>query len=121
MNEIVQCNICKSPWHPATGHFISETMVWCGPCTREWVKEVCGMQNRRWGGEKFYNHATVPPPAKETEFTFSVDHFTRKDETNVFQIMTLTASGVNLEEAYMKIEHQIPPGKKVWCWTESGK
>lgn len=60
-----RCACCKGPWHEATGHYISETMVWCGPCTREFVAFLKQQTSRRWGGVRFYDLA-VPPPAEET-------------------------------------------------------
>lgn len=55
-----RCNVCLGPFHPATGHQVSDKMVWCGVCTRKWVQELKGHLNRRWGKARFYDHATVP-------------------------------------------------------------
>lgn len=71
----MNCNVCKGPYHPATGHYISETVVWCGPCTRDFVKYIIAQHSRdfRIGQAKkekgkkrrikFYDHAY--PPKKE--------------------------------------------------------
>lgn len=125
MEDTYYCNICKSPWHPASGHYISATMRWCGPCTKSWVREVSGMQKRRWGGEKFYDHARVPPPAEYMNYTFVVDQSTPiEGKKHEYQHMALTASGVTIEEAYGKIADQVPIGRRVWYtitdeyWTD---
>lgn len=89
------------------------------------VKEVSGMQKRRWGGVKFYDNATVPPPAEEMSYNFMVDVSTPiEGKPHWYQHMTLHAIGVTFEEAYLKIAEQIPKGHRVWCtttdeyWTE---
>lgn len=113
-----KCNICKAPWHPASGHYISETMVWCGPCTKTWVKEVAGMQKRRWGGVKFYDHATVPPPAEEMNYNMMVDVFIPiEGKPHWSTAMLLTASGVSPEEARHKVAGLIPEGHRIFAIT----
>ena len=102
-----KCNICKSPWHPASGHYISDTMVWCGPCTQSWVKELCGNQHRRWGGLKFYAHATVPPPAVNKTFVFTV--FTLvPGSTCRYAGSEVEKSGVTFEEALQHLNESHP-------------
>jgi hypothetical protein len=54
------CTMCGGPFHPATGHWESEKRHWCGVCSRSMVKLYRDMQNRRWGGVRFYDHAFVP-------------------------------------------------------------
>lgn len=111
------CNICGAPWHESTGHIVSETMVWCGPCSKDWVRELHGMQKRRWGGEVFYNHAKPPPPAVEYNYKFQTDSFSSKNgREHWFDQLILKASGVTPEEAFLKIKDQIPEGKRVMNW-----
>lgn len=114
------CNICGNPWHPASGHYISPRTVWCGPCTRAWVKELVGIQKRRWGGLRFYEHATPLPPASTTVYRFHVDSFTPKpgEKPGVFVGMHFDVEGVTVEEAFLKVRDQIPPGRRVWMWHE---
>ncbi len=54
------CTMCKGPFHPALGHWVSEKQHWCGACTRGMIKFLKSMLVRKWGGLKFYEHATVP-------------------------------------------------------------
>lgn len=54
------CTACKGPFHPATGHQPSPNQRWCGPCSKDFVKFLKQHSSRRWGGERFYDHATVP-------------------------------------------------------------
>jgi hypothetical protein len=54
------CLLCGGPWHPATGHLSKEGWHWCGACTRGMIKFLKSMLVRRWGGIRFYEHATVP-------------------------------------------------------------
>ena len=116
---MVRCNICGAPWHPVTGHFVSERMVWCGPCTRAWVKELCGMQNRRWGGERFYDHATVPPKSLEQGYVFHINSFSQNGSSrHSYLSLTLESSGISVEDAYSKIAEKIPLGCRVWMWNE---
>lgn len=55
------CSVCQGPFHPATGHEFSESLRWCGPCTRDFIKFLKTQQGRRWGKLPFYEHATPPP------------------------------------------------------------
>lgn len=101
----MNCNICKSPWHPATGHFISDKMRWCGPCTTSWVKELAGMQRRRWGGVNFYDHAKPAPPVKNYIF----DVFAKvpgKDHT--YKSIEVNGFGKNLAEALENLRETYP-------------
>lgn len=109
------CNICGAPWHPASGHRISETHRWCGPCTKDWVRELSGMQKRRWGGERFYDHATVPPPAVEQTYTWVTDHVLRKEGHSSY-LLHIVTTGVTEEEAYLRAVDQVPKGAKIWTW-----
>jgi hypothetical protein len=75
---------CGQPFHPATGHWESETRHWCGPCTRGMVlgliETTAGRclttrlrnPDRTRSGEKlrtpFYIYACPPPPARCFEF-----------------------------------------------------
>jgi len=37
----MRCAACYGPYHPATGHMLTSTMVLCGPCARDfcaWLK-----------------------------------------------------------------------------------
>ena len=49
-----RCNACKGTFHPATGHQLSSTMKWCGPCTRDFYQWVVHHAKRKWSGTKFY-------------------------------------------------------------------
>lgn len=55
------CNLCGGPFHIALGHVdLKKGELWCGACTRDMVKFLKSMLVRKWGGVKFYEHATVP-------------------------------------------------------------
>lgn len=41
----MKCRICKSPYHEATGHILSENFVLCGRC----AKDFCLWYKRRMG------------------------------------------------------------------------
>ena len=117
MNDMRMCNICGAPWHESTGHIISETMVWCGPCTKEWASELRGMQKRRWGGEVFYNHAKHPPPAVEYNYAFHLDKFDPvPNKPFTYQGVIINSTGVTPEEAFLKIRDQVPDGNRVLNW-----
>jgi hypothetical protein len=62
----MRCTMCKGPFHPATGHWESETRHWCGMCARGMYAMLKTFLPRRWGGVRFYDLAT-PPPAKPPE------------------------------------------------------
>lgn len=64
----LKCNVCKGPWHEATGHRQSATMLWCGPCTRKWVKFLKSHLNRKSSGVHFYDHAQPPPAVAPVGF-----------------------------------------------------
>jgi hypothetical protein len=99
------CSVCDGPFHETTGHRVSTTMRWCGPCTKRWVKELVGHTNRRWGKQRFYDHARVPPPAKEYFFTF----VGKKDS----QEIVVTERGVSEDEAYHKSRHLLPDRESI--------
>lgn len=114
------CNICGQPWHESTGHYISPTMRWCGPCTKSWVKELCGNQHRRWGGERFYDHATVPPAPKLESWTFRFMPFTRVGDTTSYVDTVVVAEGVNEADARRNAEEQInDPSRRMWMNYET--
>lgn len=124
MVEGPSCNICRSPWHQATGHYISKTMRWCGPCTKSWVRELCGNQYRRWGGYRFYDHARVPPAAVEKVFIFTLLELV-PGEKCTYMPREVKESGVILEEALARLKvtypwHQIAPHLR-GLWREEGK
>jgi hydroxymethylpyrimidine pyrophosphatase-like HAD family hydrolase len=52
------------------------------------------------------------------KFVFSSNKFERVEQTSVYKIFTLTAEAETMEEAYEKIEAQIPKGHHVWTWRE---
>lgn len=57
----MHCTLCKGPFHPATGHWVSEKRHWCGACMRnEFITLLKSYLPRRWGGVRFYDHAVVP-------------------------------------------------------------
>lgn len=76
---------CGQPWHPATGHLISETKRWCASCTKDMVVAGIHLTHRRMMTTfkrdpvtrkpigkvrvEFYAHATQAPPARTFEFT----------------------------------------------------
>jgi hypothetical protein len=64
INQGPRCNACKGVYHEATGHRASENVVWCGPCTRDFVSFLVQQTRRRWGKVKFYELAVPPPPAE---------------------------------------------------------
>lgn len=53
------CDACKGPFHIATGHVTPGNKQYniCGPCYREMLPHL----KRRWGGERFYDHAGPLP------------------------------------------------------------
>ena len=53
-----------------------------------------------------------------TKFVFSTNKFDKTDKPAVYKIFTLTAEAETMEEAYEKIEAQIPDGHNVWTWRE---
>lgn len=55
-----RCTMCRGPFHPATGHWVSDQRHWCGACTRGMIQLLKETLPRRWGGVRFYDHATVP-------------------------------------------------------------
>lgn len=59
----LKCTMCRGPFHPATGHWVSETRHWCGACTRGMIKMLKEQLPRRWGGLRFYDHI-APLPAE---------------------------------------------------------
>lgn len=62
------CNACGGPYHPSTGHVFTPTHVVCGPCARSWKDWLKGMMSRRWGGQRFYDHAlTSVRPEEEND------------------------------------------------------
>jgi capsular polysaccharide biosynthesis protein len=58
------CNSCGGPYHEATGHVASPNQVWCGPCTRDFVRWLKGHLNRRWSKQRFYDSAYTPEVAE---------------------------------------------------------
>jgi hypothetical protein len=54
------CTSCGGPFHPVTGHWVSDRTHWCGPCTRDFIAFIKQHTSRRWGKVRFYDHATVP-------------------------------------------------------------
>lgn len=56
------CSICKGPFHPSCGSEISETMRWCGVCTRNfiaWYKARMAQMRvvKKGAGISFYDAA----------------------------------------------------------------
>lgn len=51
------CACCGSPYHESTGHRVSDTMVWCGPCTRDFSRWCASHLKRKWGKMNFYEAA----------------------------------------------------------------
>ena len=111
-----RCNICKAPWHESTGHYISETHRWCGPCTKTWVKEVAAMHRRTWGGVRFYEHAKPPPEAQMRKFVFVTNHGIT--EGSITTLTRFEIEAVTEEEGYLLASKQVPEGFKIWCWWE---
>lgn len=112
-----KCSVCKGPFHESTGD-INGNMRTCGPCEKQFVKWLSGHSKRRWGGELFYKHATLPPPAVETKYVFHTDMFEETEKKGHYSVFALRASGVTVEEAYIKIKDQIPEGHRVWTYHE---
>lgn len=61
----MSCTMCRGPFHPATGHWVSETRHWCGPCTRSMIDILKETRGRRWAKLRFYDYA-FPPPQIDT-------------------------------------------------------
>lgn len=63
------CASCGAPYHEASGHRFTDTMVICGPCTRHFIKFIKSHTKRKWGGFVFYDYAatSVKPPKDENE------------------------------------------------------
>jgi hypothetical protein len=114
-----KCNICKSPYHPSTGHYISETMVWCGPCTKSWVADLKAMQNRRWGKCKFYDFATVPPEATMRKFQFFLKERVKTAKPHFFETLSIKIEAVNEYEAF-EIFKEMTNNSELFCWSELG-
>jgi pullulanase/glycogen debranching enzyme len=46
----MKCAACSGPYHPATGHVLSENFVLCGPCAisfKDWLKNRMGMMSAK--------------------------------------------------------------------------
>jgi hypothetical protein len=52
-----RCSCCGGCYHEATGHYVSPTHRWCGPCTRDFVAFLRGHLRRSWAQTRFYDHA----------------------------------------------------------------
>lgn len=58
----VKCFQCKGahPYHPSTGHAeLRWGIVFCGTCYRVFLEWLYGHLRRRWGKERFYDHAAT--------------------------------------------------------------
>ena len=66
------------------------------------------MQHRRWGGEKFYEHARPPPPAKQRKFMFTV--YQRVEAgSDVYEPIVVEIGGVvTFEEALAELTAKFP-------------
>ena len=53
----MKCFTCGGAAHPASGSQYSESVVICGPCTREFWKWVRRHTSQKWGGSWFYELA----------------------------------------------------------------
>ena len=53
----LKCDCCGGPFHPATGGYRSPTFKACGPCEKNFAKWVSAQTKRKWGGQRFYDHA----------------------------------------------------------------
>ena len=58
VGALMRCFSCGGPAHPATGCQYTETLIMCGPCTREFWAWMRRHTSRRWGGRYFYEDAT---------------------------------------------------------------
>jgi hypothetical protein len=63
-NNSLKCSACDNPYHEASGHRISDTMRYCGPCAKSFATFWKGMTRRKWGKNYFYDYA-VPPKGEE--------------------------------------------------------
>ena len=50
------CSACKGPFHPATGHAHTETMLICGVCATRFKNWVRDHTRRKWRGYRFYDY-----------------------------------------------------------------
>lgn len=75
------------------------------------MKDLCGMQKRRWGGGRFYDHATVPPEAREKLFSFCM-FIPIPGYSSSFRPTWVEQKGINFEEASLRIAKRFP-GLKV--------
>lgn len=51
------------------------------------------------------------------KFRFSVDLFTRRGDSNVFDVLVLETSAPTVELAWGQVEPQIPAGHRVFGWS----
>ena len=65
------------------------------------------MQNRRWGGVRFYDVATPPPPAVIKTYVFTV--YQRVPGTKCeFRSIEVEKQGVCVEEAICRLSDEYP-------------
>lgn len=51
----MKCSACNSPWHPATGHVWTPTLVLCRNCTLDfirWLKQRESAYSKPWRRDK---------------------------------------------------------------------
>jgi hypothetical protein len=107
MSPAETCTMCHGPFHPALGHWVSETRHWCGACTRDMVEFLKSMLHRRWGGLRFYDHAVVPPPA-EPDRIFSFDLWMPTDRPGHYLSQWVESQGLTFEEARIRLQARFP-------------
>ena len=108
--------MCKGPFHLATGHYESEKRHWCGACARSMYKFLKEQLSRRVHKYRFYDYATVPPPAKVDKYRFFLKQITPElDNPKSFKVGYVDSSGVTVEEAYLSVADKIKE-RGLFCW-----
>lgn len=55
----MRCSACTGVFHPATGHQWSEKTRLCLSCAHSFMQWFKAHTRRKWGGERFYDHAAT--------------------------------------------------------------
>lgn len=103
------CSFCRGPFHIESGNIVGRPVEYrlCGACVHEMKGWLRGHLNRKWSKESFYANATVPAPAVEDTYVFTVlapiegrkHHFRRTE---------VEKSGVTFEEALIRLGETHP-------------
>ena len=122
------CSFCRGPFHIATGDLVwdgrGKSYPLCGICVdgrkRHFKKkEISGGYDdglkkwltvhlaREWGGGPFYAHATVPPPAVEERYEFTLLNPV-PGTTSTFTRFIVEESGVTFQEAAIRLKSRYP-------------